>query len=236
MRVMMRLEPSQLEQVVFKETGLDLQAKTYLSGRGQRNFRLKPRNLPQDHTFTIRTAIEWRRIHIDFEPGKFAGELLRDMGQADEDGRNAFRAILSDCIQRGAELDFRVNGTTYPPQSEEPWQKSWSRLVLHLSKGQLTLGLEEGDPDSDIITRWTGRFAAAITAIMPIEERPADSDAETKAYQKVPSQRSRPTDSNVTEETGQPPSQSMELHASHVVSTWVINTAKLRKDSLRSIT
>lgn len=166
----MSLEPQHLERVIFSETGLVFVALTGVDDEKQRWFELRPYNVPRDHAFTIRAMIDWRRIRIDFTPGKFAADLLSDMGRADENGRAVFRAILSDCASRGARIDFRVNGRPYDFMSNEPWRQNWTRLSLHLSKGQLELGTDEGESDASIICQWTARFASAITSILPLEE------------------------------------------------------------------
>ena len=182
MGMMMPLEPWRLEKSVSMETGLAFEATTGIDNERQHWFELRPRHVSRDHAFAIRAVLDWRRIRIDFQPGKFAGELLGNMARVDETGRAAFCAILADCADRGAEIDFRVNGSPYHFQSDEPWEQNWNRFVLHLSKGQLELGTDDGEPDADIVCRWTGRFAAAITAILPLEEEAESSDEEMEGY------------------------------------------------------
>lgn len=164
------LEPQHLEKVISDETGLEFEAGTGVDAEGQRWYLLRPRGLPSDHTFGIRTTLGWRRLRIDFEPGKFAGPLLADMGNVDIDGRSAFHAVLADCRRLGSQIDLEINGVPVPFDSEEVWTLTWSRLVLSMNKGPLELGIDEGEPDADIICRWTGRFSAAIIAILPTEE------------------------------------------------------------------
>jgi 5-methylcytosine-specific restriction protein A len=169
MRTAMPLDSRHLEKSVSMETGLSFDAASGVDRERQPWFDLWPSDVSRDHAFTIRTVLDWRRIRIDFHPGKFAGDLLGKMAHADETGRSAFRSILSDCAARGAELDCRINGKPCDFMDDEPWGQHWSRFVLHLSKGQLELGTEDGEPDADIVCRWTGRFAAAIASILPLE-------------------------------------------------------------------
>lgn len=178
----MLLEPRHLEKAILTEYGLNFEAVTGIDDERQRWYELRPSGLSSDHTFAIRTTVGWRRIHIAFKPGKFAGELLSDMGNADEIGRNAFRAILADCSCRGADVDLRVNGIPFPIHSEELWAECWNRFVFSISKGQLELGADDGEPDSDIVSRWTGRFVAAITAILPIVEKIESLDTEVEGF------------------------------------------------------
>ena len=164
------LEPQHLEKVISGETGLEFEAETGVDSEGQRWYLLRPRGLTADHTFGIRTTLGWRRLRIDFEPGKFAGALLAEMGNADADGRSGFQAVLADCRRVGSQIDLEINSVPLPFDSEEVWAQAWNRLVLSMNKGQLELGIDEGEPDAQIVCRWTGRFAAAVVAILPTEE------------------------------------------------------------------
>ena len=166
----MSLEPPHLEKVISEETGLAFEAGTGIDAEGQRWYLLCPRGVPADHTFGIRTTLRWRRLRIDFEPGKFASELLVDMGNADADGRAAFSAVLADCRNLGARIDLQVNSVPFSFDNGEVWEQTWNRLALSINKGQLELGTNDGDLDANIIYRWTGRFAAAVVAILPTEE------------------------------------------------------------------
>ena len=164
------LEPQHLEKVVSEETGLDFEASTGVDADGQCWYLLRPRGLLADHTFGILTTLGWRRLRIDFEPGKFAGSLLAEMGNVDADGRSGFHAVLADCRRLGSQVALEINGGPIPFDSEEVWAQRWGRLVLSMNKGQLELGVDEGEPDAHIICRWTARFSAAVVAILPVEE------------------------------------------------------------------
>lgn len=176
------LEPEHLARVISSETGLEFEASTGVDDEGQQWYLLRPRGLLSDHTFSIRTTLGWRRLRIDFEPGTFAGPLLVDMSNADTDGRSAFLAILSDCHRLGARIDLNINSKSFPFDSDEIWALTWNRLILSIKKGQLDLGTEDGESDTDIICSWTGRLVAATTAILPTEEVSEKINAEIIGY------------------------------------------------------
>ena len=171
-----------LENVISEETGFDLEAGTGIDADGQRWYLLRPRGLLPDHTFGIRTTLGWRRLRVDFEPGKFAGSLLADMGRVDGDGRAAFHSVLADCRRLGSEITLEINGSPVPLDSEEVWTPTWRRLVLSMNKGQLELGLDEGESDAQIVCRWTARFAAAVVALLPVEEESENAQSEVTGY------------------------------------------------------
>ena len=156
-----------LEKVISEETRIEFEASTGDDVEGQRWYLLRPHGLLADHTFGIRTTIGWRRLYIRFESGKFAGSLLSDMGRVDEDGQSAFHAVLNDCHNRGAKIDLEINGTPFLFDSKEAWSPTWKRFELKMNIGQLNVGIDEGNQDSNTICHWTGRFTAAILAILP---------------------------------------------------------------------
>ena len=176
------LDPQHLAKVISGETGLEFEAGTGLDSEGQRWYLLRPRGLPADHTFGMRTTLGWRRIRIDFEPGKFAGSLLADMGNVDVEGRSAFHAVLTDSHRLGAQIDLEVNGVPFSFDSDDVWTLTWGRLALSMKKGQLELGIDEGESDAHIVCRWTGRFAAAVVAILPTEEADGSVESEVIGY------------------------------------------------------
>ena len=176
------LEPQQLGKVITEETGLEFEVSTGVDSEGQRWYLLRPHGLLADHTFGIRTTLGWRRIRIDFEPGKFAGSLLSDMGKVDADGRSVFHAVLADCHRLGSRIDFRINGVVFPYDSKEVWTQTWNRLNLSIDKGQLELGVDESESDTQIICSWTGRFAASVVALLPTEELGENVDPEVIGY------------------------------------------------------
>lgn len=166
----MSLKPEHLARLITEQTALAFEASTGIDSDGQRWYLLRPAGLPARNAFGIRTTLGWRRLWVDFEPGTFAGELLSNMGHADETGRAAFRAVLQNCQEVGAEITFHVNGEPFSFLDEDVWRQRWSLLKLSLTKGRLELGTPEGEPDLDIICSWTRRFCAAVVAILPLED------------------------------------------------------------------
>lgn len=178
----MRLEPGQFERVLLDETGIAFGVETGVDGESRRWYLLRLRDLADRHGFAIRIIIDWRRLIIAFEPGDFASELLADMSRADETGRAAFRAILADCSNDGAKINLLVNDQAYGVDNEKIWSQGWNRFRLSLDKGHLELDTEDGEPDAAIIRRWTGKFMAAIIAILPTEQRFEDSNSGICGY------------------------------------------------------
>ena len=176
------LEPEHLAKVITGQTGLEFEAETGMDADGQHWYVLRPRGLLPDHTFGIRTTLQWRRLRIEFEPGKFAGSLLEEMGNAEAEGRSAFLAVLADSSRLGSQIDLEINGVRLPFDDENVWSQSWNRLLFSMNKGQLELGVDEGEPDAQIVCQWTARFSAAVVAILPTEEIIKNTESEVIGY------------------------------------------------------
>lgn len=161
---------SSLADYVTEETGLAFTASSGLDAEKNRWVLLEPEGHQGPHSFAVRITLHWRRIEFAFEPGKFAGELLRSMAAADADGRAIFATVLGDSMNAGATVSFRVNGSELPVFADADWPDEWSRLSLNLSRGNLELGADDGQYDDEIIRAWTARFMAAVIALLPLEE------------------------------------------------------------------
>ncbi|MCY3852918.1 MAG: HNH endonuclease [Gammaproteobacteria bacterium] len=169
----MRFDPQLLGSRISGQIGLHFKVSSGVDAESQDWCLLQPKDLPsdfsEDHAFGIRITLGWRRLHVSFEPGQFAGRLLSDMAKADKAGRAVFRSILQECVQLGADINFEVNDVAHALDDDGVWEQNWNRVSLHLNKGQLDLGIEEGGPDIEIVSQWTERFASAIMSILPIE-------------------------------------------------------------------
>lgn len=158
-----------LANFVTEETGLAFMASSGFDAEKNRWIVLEPEGHAGDHSFAVRVTLHWRRIELSFEPGKFAGELLKSMAAVDDDGRALFASVLRNCTEAGATVRFRVNGAEMPIDAGGVWSPDWSRLSLTLARGNLELGADGGQQDDQIVRDWTARFMAAVVALLPLE-------------------------------------------------------------------
>ena len=156
-------------KLVSAEAGLVCEGIHGVDDGGQAWCLLQPADQPTDHAFAIRTTIEWRRTRISFEPGQFAADLLAEMGRVDATGRSAFRSIVRQCLREKASIEFRVNGESCDPEDTESWPSQWSRLALSLTARLSPVGDDESSLDINAAFRWTGRFAAAVVTLLPVD-------------------------------------------------------------------
>jgi len=164
----MEIESRQLAQFVSAETGLACDVTHGVDSQGDLWYLLRPAGVHVDHAFAVRSTLRWRRIVVAFEPGKFAGDLLAAMGKADSTGRRAFQAVLAECTNHGAEIEFYVNDVQRDPQKEETWPAHWSRVSLTL-KRRIDPAVRDHDAGLESVLRWSRLFVAAIIALLPLQ-------------------------------------------------------------------
>lgn len=177
----MAAESQQLASFVAAETGLACEVEEGVDPLGDPWYLLRPAGAPADHAFAVRATMRWRRIVVVFEPGKFAGDLLAAMGDADSTGRAAFQSVLAECSDRGADIDFRVNDEPCDPQAEETWSARWSRVMLSLQSRIDPEVRDAGKPSTDALN-WSRLFVAALLALLPVESAEAEEQPPTIGY------------------------------------------------------
>jgi 5-methylcytosine-specific restriction protein A len=168
-------DPRTISQAITGETGLPFEAQTGGGKGGEVWIELHPAGYLPAETFLIRSAVGWRRIDIQLEMGAHAAELLAAMEQADITGRTLFSAVLAECVSDAATVEFSINGATADIRTSDTWPGNWSRLGLAIHRGMLPLNAGDPTEDERLILRWTGRMAAAVVALLPVEDSsPAD--------------------------------------------------------------
>ena len=165
----MPTECQQLARFVSAETGLLCEVEEGVSTRSEPWYLLRPAGVTADHAFAVRATMRWRRIVVAFEPGKFAGDLLATMGEADSTGRSAFRSVLAECSGRGADIDFRVNDQPCDPQDDRIWSARWSRMSLVLQR-RIDPEVRDGGPRVVEAIQWSKPFIAAVLALLPVPQ------------------------------------------------------------------
>lgn len=162
-------DPRSLAERISAETGLDFSGREGRDGDGTRWLELQPAGYPPGQTFTLRTLVGWRRLDVHFQPGNFAGDLMRAMGSADETGRRTFRTVLDVCRDADAEIVLSINGKSCLPDDSAIWESEWRSFGLDVRKGMLAIN--DGDIAEDMrqIELWTSRVAAAVLALLPVE-------------------------------------------------------------------
>lgn len=165
----MAIDPGLLAARISSESGLEFSTSgNRIADGGQRIF-LQPANHPPAHTFAISVQAGWRSVEIEFTPGNFASDLLKEMGSAGADGRAGFVSVLRTSVEDGCDVRFELNGAAVPFDNPGIWSVPWQRVSLVMRKGMLPIGLGDFREDVEIVGRWVSRLSAAVLALLPLE-------------------------------------------------------------------
>lgn len=175
----MLLDPRVLSERISVETGLEFVGTRGTDREGQQWLELCPAGHPASQTFTLRTLIGWRRIEVRFQPGRFAGELVAAMGQANENSRQIFRSIIGVCRDAGAAVGMTINGAFSEPVDNGIWSFEWRSLELTVKRGMLAINGGDDESDRHLVELWTLRAAATILALLPVEVDGEGAEAAT---------------------------------------------------------
>lgn len=167
---MTALDPRALAEMVSTEAGLGFSGSEGRTSEGVRWLELIPAGHPAGQTFAIRVEIGWRRIDVRFRLGRFASELMSSVRSADESGRRVFRAVLDVCSDAGADVVLNLNGATRSHRDDAVWDESWRSFGFSVGKGMLAINEGNDTADIQLIEEWTTRVAAAVIALLPVEE------------------------------------------------------------------
>ena len=175
---MTALNPRILAEVISTETGLEFSISKDRTEGGIRWLELVPAGHPTSQTFAIRTEIGWRRLDIRFRFGNFAAELMSSVNSADEAGRRIFKTVLDSCINAGADVVLILNGTKRNHNHDAIWSEQWRSFEFSIGKGMRAINEGDNIGDMHLLQSWTKLAAAAVIALLPVEESIDDSDVQ----------------------------------------------------------
>lgn len=162
-------DPASIARHVSDETGLHFEGRAGRLHDGNHWIELTPAEHRAAETFTIRTTIGWRRLDVRFQLGSFAVDLLAQISRPDETGRALFQAVLEECERDKAAVELTINDDVHDFRDPKIWSLEWERAELHVRRGMLAVNVGDGVEDERLIRIWMSRMAAAVIAILPLE-------------------------------------------------------------------
>ena len=108
--------------------------------------------------------------------GPFAGLAEREAGSGSSPAFTR-AMITSPFVSEGGSISSR--SATVMKQFRSPWNQNFAPPVSLI---RLELGIDEGEPDAHIVCRWTGRFAAAVVAVLPTETAGRGVESQVSGY------------------------------------------------------
>jgi 5-methylcytosine-specific restriction protein A len=168
----MKMKQSEVDRLAANlsaKFGLPIRGFVTAGSNGQEII-LEPHEVDSNEGYRIRVQIGWRSITIDLEPGKFAGEVIREMGRADLQSRVMFSNIAEQIMQERGQLKFEVNGLPVDIRTPDNWPVEWKMLVFSLRKSPLEINTEDYILTEQLVSGWVERFYSCIISLTPLEK------------------------------------------------------------------
>ena len=174
-------DPQLFAHILTAETGLALAARRIGHGSNE-EIELVPAGHQASQTFKLRARLGWRSVEVNFEPGAYAGDLVAAMQAASPEARRICESVIAASVSDGAEIQMTIDGVTYNSVDEALWRSGWRSLGAQLSRGQLDVNSGNTQTDTAQLVKWTGRLAAAMFALMPLQAEEETSVEELQGY------------------------------------------------------
>lgn len=123
-------------------------------------------------TFALVVKLSGRKLEVKFRPGRWAGELVHAMGQADPEAKRMWSDLIARCTTGGGgRVAMLVNGAPVDPATPEAWPANWQMLDVSFERPRVALDAYDregmGLEPPEI---WLARFGSAVAALLPLEE------------------------------------------------------------------
>ncbi len=183
---MTMIEPDKLSIALTERFGLPVSVDANQVNSGKL-ITIYPSEAPSTITFKIEIVLGWRRITATFIPGNFASELMTKISGSTLDQRLAFKVFACSLIERGAELEMRVDDQQIDPLDLGVWPLDWG--VMSLSMKKIGIVVEsKTDYDFEITFPWVTGFFGMVISLLPLEnsrEKMLGVDEGKAIYQKI---------------------------------------------------
>ena len=108
------------------------------------------------------------RLTMNMQPQAYGANMVRAMGNADDEKKKSFAALSSIMVEEGAKIDFLINDTTADPFHPETWPVEWSRVSLRATIMPIKM-TEEDYPDyKNETVKWGKSFTGMILSLLDI--------------------------------------------------------------------
>lgn len=169
-------EADQLAQNLGLRFGLPVKAKIN-TGSNSQDVIIEPDGIHPNEGFSVHIQIGWRSLALQYIPGKFAADLIQQMGNASKEKRLLFSSIAQHLMNERGTLSLTINGVNYDPIKPDLWPENWKSFDFNLRKSPLEINTEDHRLTEQIINTWVERFFGCVIALSPLEEAVGDDES-----------------------------------------------------------
>ncbi len=161
-------EADRIGRNLFAKLGLPI--KVRLSDISGQFLLLEPEGVYINEAFVVNVQIGWRSLNMDFQLGKFAADLLRDMAQSSAEQKRLFIQGIEDLINEKASVKLIINEKDVHPVSFTEWPSDWKQFSFSAKRSPLEINTEDHALTEHLLQTWIERFFTCVIAICPLEE------------------------------------------------------------------
>jgi 5-methylcytosine-specific restriction protein A len=131
---------------------------------------LEPEGVHPNEGFKVQVNIGWRSLFIELSFGKFAADLVHQMGECSIEKKQLFVNISQEIINEKGVITFRINDTSFSPVNFNNWPSEWKTFSFSLRRSPLEINTEDHALTERLSNLWIERFFGCAIALSPLEE------------------------------------------------------------------
>lgn len=135
-----------------------------------------------EHLFALNVSfINKIRMEMQFEPQKYAAEMVREMGNAKASKKTLFCSYASQLANEGAKFDFRINDIPQSFASWNDWPDHWKKIHLKVDIRPIEIDKMDQPDYLATIHRWLPALTGLPLSLLRVEMIESDMTSEGKA-------------------------------------------------------
>ena len=139
------------------------------------SVRIRAADVPTPNGFAVKVTPGWRSVDAEFVPDRFAGDLVRNMGESDPSARLAFAKIAQSFISAGARVWIRINQTAVADFEGLP-PAPWNGFELKVHR-MSAAGTENAEALLLEAVHVAAMCLALVLVLLPLEEEDGAASA-----------------------------------------------------------
>lgn len=129
---------------------------------------IRPSDLEQGNGFGVVVGRTPRRVEASLKMDRFAGALLRQMAEADEEAHALFISLLTEAETKGITATVAINDVAIR-SSNDLQTRDWSRLEIDCDK-RIYGPIAQGQPVDEIVFEVAATCAGLALSLLPLED------------------------------------------------------------------
>jgi 5-methylcytosine-specific restriction enzyme A len=127
--------------------------------------RVRISDIPPPNGFSIELVQGWRRLEAKFQPDNYGGHLIRSMGAAPSEAKEACSGLIDGFSSLSARVSISVNGKSLDDPRVLP-PPPWTGLELSVSK----LSAAEGEETFSELLEMAAACLSILLSLLPVDD------------------------------------------------------------------